>query len=806
MARPASSKQSSSTPPPPLYFEDTSLSREAERRYLNYALSVITSRALPDVRDGLKPVQRRILYTMHHDLRLAPDAKARKSAAVVGDVMGKYHPHGDQAIYDAMVRLAQPWVMRAPMVEGQGNFGSVDGDSPAAMRYTEAKLRPIALELLSELGQRTVDWRPNYDGTRSEPVVLPARFPNLLVNGAQGIAVGMATSIPPHNLGEIIDASIALIETPDLPTKKLVSFVKGPDFPTGGLLMASRREIEDIYETGSGSLKLRGEWTTEEEDGRRGSSSIVITSIPFAVERANIVEKIAQVIISKKLPTLLDVRDESTEQIRIVLEIKKGTDPQLVMAYLFKQTPLAQNVQVNLTCLVPDSLAPGEGEACSPKRLGVRDILRSFLDFRLATLTRRIEFELDEVKKRIHLLEGFEIVFDALDEVIRIIRRSEGRADAASQLMKRFSLSEEQTDAILELRLYRLARLEILMIRKELAEKRAQAKHLEGVLKSTDKRWAMIRDELKDIRGKYADKRRTKIAGSIDEPEFQAEDFIIDEDANVILSTQGWLKRAKEIKDLGSTRLREGDSVLAATAGSTRASVAFFSNYGSCYVTRIHEVPQSTGYGDPVQKLFKLADGERMIAMFGFDPRVLEVPPAASASGDDDAEPSSSEVGPEPPFAVAVTKSGLALRFSLRGHRDPSTRSGRRFARLNEGDEIAYVGLCSDEDAVLAVASDGHALAVYTSDVALLSGAGKGTILIKLAEGERVVGATVVPTASGKVTVVSDKGKESSLVVDKFLGERARPGEVFMRREKPQRLLLPPPELPPLKFDTEEGT
>ncbi|NUP05247.1 MAG: DNA topoisomerase IV subunit A [Polyangiaceae bacterium] len=787
LAKAAASKGGST--PPPLFFDDISLSKEAERRYLNYALSVITARALPDARDGLKPVQRRILYTMQHELRLAPDSKPRKSAAVVGDVMGKYHPHGDASIYDAMVRLAQDWVLRAPLVEGQGNFGSVDGDAPAAMRYTEAKLRPLAGELLAELGQRTVDWRPNYDGTRSEPTVLPARFPNLLVNGAQGIAVGMATSIPPHNLGEVIDASIALIDDPNLSTKKLVGFVKGPDFPTGGLLQASKRELETIYETGSGSLKLRGEWTTE-EDSKKGTN-IIVTAIPFGVERGAIVEKIAQVILSKKLPTLVDVRDESTAVMRIVLELKKGADPQLVMAYLFKQTPLAQNVQVNMTCLVPE-----EGqETCAPKRLGLRDMLRAFLDFRELTLRRRLEFELGEVRSRIHILEGFEIVFDALDEIIKIIRASDGRKDAQEKLMKRFSLSAEQTDAILELRLYRLAKLEILMVRKELAEKRAEAKRLEGLLKSTPKRWSVIKDELESIRKTYGDKRRTKVSGTSAEPEFQEEDFIVQEDANVILSAQGWVKRLREVKDLSTTRLRDGDTVLAVAAGSTRSAVAFFSNHGSCYVCRVTDVPASTGYGDPVQKLFKLGDGERMIAMLGFDPRVLDVPEAGDAASAE----------PEPPFAVAVTRQGLGLRFSLRPHRDPSTRSGRKFARLNEGDEVVMVSLVgSAKDVVVCIATDGHAIGVKADDLALLSGAGKGTMVIKLDEGERLAGASLVAGGKGKVDFVTEKGKEMTIEASNVVGTRGGKGDVLMKRDRPVRLLLAPPEIPTLKIE-EEG-
>jgi DNA gyrase subunit A len=783
----------SAPPPPPI--QDTSLAEEAQRRYLNYALSVITSRALPDVRDGLKPVQRRILYGMHHDLHLTPDAKPKKSARVVGDVMGKYHPHGDASIYDAMVRLAQPFVMRSPLVDGQGNFGSPDGDAPAAMRYTEARLRPLAGELLGELGRRTVDWRPNYDGTTSEPIVLPARFPHLLVNGSQGIAVGMATSIPPHNLGEIVDACIALINQEDLPPAQLLKYVKGPDFPTGGQLHATRQELEAVYASGQGSLKLRGEWRLEgEDDGKRGPTNlsgarerpptIIITSIPYAVERKSIVEKIAEIIITKKLASLVDVRDESTAEVRIVLELKKGTDPQLVMAYLFKNTALSVYVQVNLTCLTPTDNV----EVASPKRLSLAEILRAFLDFRFATVTRRAEFDLSELDKRIHVLEGFEKVFDALDEVIRIIRRSEGRADAAEKLMARFKLSAEQADAILDLRLYRLAKLEILLVEKELGERRAEAQKLAALLKNPKARWTVIKEELAEIKQKYADKRRTKVVGNVDEPSYGEEDFIVAEDANVILSSQGWVKRVREVKDLGATRLREGDSVLAVVAGSTRAAVAFFSNLGGCYVARIHDLPSGAGYGDPVQKLFKLDDGERMVACLSFDPRALDVPTPGEEAGE-----------PEPPFALAVTRSGFGFRFSLRQHREPSTRAGRRFAKPKEGDEVLAVMPVGDGDTIVCASGDGHVLGVPAAEIPALSGPGKGVIVMNVDDGERLVGATSVLAVSERVTLETDKGKLKEIRVTEVLGRRAHRGTPVVKRDRFTRLVPTPLVVPSLE-------
>ena len=782
-------KGKGSDPPPP-EIPDTTLIEEAKRRYLNYALSVITSRALPDVRDGLKPVQRRILYAMHNDLRIGPDAKHRKSAAVVGDVMGKYHPHGDVAIYDAMVRMAQDWVMRAALVDGHGNFGSLDGDAPAAMRYTEARLRPLALEMLTELGHRTVAWRPNYDGTRSEPVVLPSRFPNLLVNGSQGIAVGMATSIPPHNLGEVIDACTALIGDRTLTLFRLLTHIKGPDFPTGGQLFVSKKELEEVYAAGQGSLKLRGEWKTEEDTRKGAGGTIVITSIPYGVERKVIVEKIAEVIIAKKLPALVDVRDESTRDVRIVLETKRGTDPQLVMAYLYKHTPMQVNVQVNLTCLVPTD----NPELAAPKRLSLAEVLLHFIDFRFDTVTKRTEFDLEELGKKIHVLEGFEKIFDALDEVLKIIRKSDGRKDAQEKLIARFALSDEQADAILELRLYRLAKLEILLVQKELAHLRGDAKKLETLLKSADKRWALVKDELTELRAKFGAKRLTKVTGSTDEPEFSEEAFIIDEDANVILSAQGWVKRVRELKDLGSTRLREGDSVAAAVAGSTRASVAFFSNVGVCYVCRIHDVPSSTGYGDPVQKLFKLADGERMVAMYSFDPRALDVP-----APNDDAEE------PEPPYALAVTRSGLGLRFSLRAHREPSTRAGRKFAKLNEGDEIIAVLPASAGDTVLCASTEGHALGVGVDLIPVLSGAGKGSILMKIDETDRLLGAVVASESGGVLVVETEKGKTHELSRAKILGVRADRGGQIVKRDRFARIVPPAVVAPVLEGGKSSG-
>src|SRR5207248_5985200 len=493
------------------------LHEEARRRYLNYALSVITARALPDVRDGLKPVQRRILYGMYNDLRLTSDAKYQKCAQVVGHIMGRYHPHGDTAIYDALVRMTQDFSLRHPLVDGHGNFGSLDGDSAAAYRYTECRLTPVASELLTELSKQTVGFRPNYDGTRFEPIVIPARVPQLLMNGTTGIAVGMATNVPPHNLGELADALIELSKDAKLETKDLLKHIKGPDFPTGGLVLNSRAELREIYETGQGGVRMRGEWKVE--DLPRGGKQIVVTSIPYTVNKSSLVAKLGEIVRERKLAHLVDVRDESTKDVRIVLEIKRDSDPELVMAYVFKNTQLQTNFNVNMTCLVPTE----NPEVGTPQRLGLKEILRYFLDFRFEVVTKRFEFDLAEVQKRLHILQGFEKVYDALDEMIKIIRKSDGKEDAATKLMKRFEIDEVQTDAILDMRIYKLARLEILVVQKEAKEKRAEAKELKTLLASDRQRWGVVREEIKEIASQYGDKRRTRIGGGGEEVEYSEE-------------------------------------------------------------------------------------------------------------------------------------------------------------------------------------------------------------------------------------------------------------------------------------------
>jgi DNA gyrase subunit A len=730
------------------------LHEEARRRYLNYALSVITSRALPDVRDGLKPVQRRIIYGMFQDHRLTHEAKYQKCAKVVGTIMGQYHPHGDVAIYDALVRMAQDFSLRYPLVDGHGNFGSLDGDAAAAMRYTECRLAALAAELVQELAKRTIDYRPNYDGTQFEPIVIPARLPQLLMNGTTGIAVGMATNIPPHNLAELCDALIDLSRHKDLEVKDLLKHIKGPDFPTGGQILNSKSELRQIYETGQGSVRVRGEWKLEEMP--RGGRLVVVTSIPYAVNKSNLVAKFGELVRERKLTPLVDVRDESTKDVRIVLEIKRDADPELVMAYLYKHTALQTNFGVNLTCLVPTA----NPEIGTPKRLDLKSILRYFLDFRFDVVTRRFEFDLKQVQQRLHILDGFAKVYDALDEMLKMIRKSEGKDDAAKKLIKRFKLSEEQADAILEMKLYRLARLEILVIQKELKEKRSEQRRLKELLGNDRSRWAVVREEIAEIQKAYADKRRTKIGGAgSEEVEYSEEAFIADEDAQVVLTRDGWIKRVRELKDPSQTRVREGDEVAYVLGGSLKSNLVVFSNFGTAYVTRFNDVPASTGYGDPVQKLFKFDDNERVVGALSLDKRLAH-----------------------PEKLLALSRGGYGLRFLLAPHTEVSTRAGRRFSRPAKEDELIGVVPVEEKDFLAVVTEDAYALVTKAKEVNELSGAGRGVRVIKVQADDKVVGFLCTADRKAELPLETSKGRKLELTVRQPSG-RGGKGRQLVRKD-----------------------
>ena len=744
------------------------LHEAAQARYLNYALSVITSRALPDVRDGLKPVQRRILYTMWQQ-NLTADAKHRKCAKVVGDVMGSYHPHGDTAIYDTLVRIAQPFSMRYPLIDGAGNFGSLDGDNAAAMRYTECRLARLSDELLMEIDQDTVHFRPNYDGTKTEPVVLPARIPSLLVNGATGIAVGMATSIPPHNLGEVCTALLKLLENDEIGNAQLCRYIKGPDFPTGGQILNNQEELRQIYKTGSGTVRLRGTWDIGPDT--RTTKTVYIESIPYTVNKAQLVERIGEIVLSRKLPQVVDVKDISTDDVRIALTLKSDADEKMVMAYLYKHTPLQTTVPVNLTCLVPTE----NPEVGRPERLALKEILWHFLHFRLDVVTGRLEHELAALKKRIHILEGFETVFDALDEILRIVRKSDGKADAAEKIIKRFNLDAEQTDAILELKIYRLARLEILVIQKELEEKRKRSRQINALLKDEDSRWTIVRQEIEELQKTHGnakiDPRRTKIEAE-EEVEFTEQDFIVEEDNVAIVSRDGWVKRQKEVRDLSTTRLREGDSVLAVIAGSTRATAVFFTNFGVAYTCRLIDVPASTGYGEPIQRLFKLKDGERVVAAVSLDPRAT---PQIAAKKEGDVPPT---------HALAVTSDGYSLRFSLEPFVEPSTRAGRRFARPSKDAAIVGVAVLTGGETIIAATQQARAMLCKAEEVNFLSGPGKGVLLIKLAKGEdRVLGFIASTDDRDLMRVETTRGAEQTISTAKYtVTSRGGKGRELLQR------------------------
>ena len=757
----------------------------ANSRYLSYALSVITSRALPDIRDGLKPVQRRILYSMFASLRLYPDARYRKSATIVGDTMGKYHPHGDSAIYDAMARMAQPFALRDPLVDGHGNFGSIDGDRPAAMRYTEAKLLPLAMELLEELRQNTVPFRPNFDATLSEPVVLPSRIPNLLVNGATGIAVGMATSIPPHNLGEVVSGAIYMVDSllrradhtwPSNAVNRLLNHhILGPDFPTGGRMMNSAEELHDMYRKGEGTVILRGTYQVERK------SKVIITSIPYAINKSDLVEKIASHIAGGKVPQLLDIRDESTDDIRIVLDLKRGANVEAAMGYLFKYTPLQSRFHVNLTCLLPT----GNPQVCEPKRINLQEALEHFLMFRLDVVTRRLRHELEQLEERIHILEGFEIIFNALDEAIKIVRSSRNRSDGAQRLRHRFSLSEPQANAILDTRLYKLSQLEIQAVREELEAKRIRAQEIRNLLGDELARWKLVRNDLKGIRQQFSTDRRTTIA-SEDEAgyEYSEEDFIVDEDTAVIVTRAGWIKRQRSYTDVRSIRVREGDEVGWTLGAGTRSTVVLLTNFGRAYTIRVNDIMSTTGHGIPLQKLFDFSDRERVIGALPCDSRIAR---PAKSSGEE--EP----LG----YLVAVTTGGMVLRQPLKLLEDVSTRKGRRYMRLREDDEVFGAWLAAGDEFVCLVSRSGHALIFPTEDIPVIGGPGKGVIGIRLGEEDVLIGATVSENARDGVPVETPRGRQEIIRRTKYeLSRRGGKGRKILQRGELTPSPLEPVELP----------
>ncbi len=654
---------------------DRTISEESRDRFLTYALSVVSGRALPDVRDGLKPVQRRILYAMLHELTLKPENSYKKSATIVGSVLGRYHPHGDVACYDALVRMAQNFSLRYPLIDGQGNFGSIDGDSAAAFRYTEARLLPLAIEVLGEIYEETVPWIDNFDASIKEPVVLPSKVPNLLINGSSGIAVGMATNIPPHNLRDTCAALLELLDKPSIDEEELISAIKAPDFPTGCLILNSRKELSEVYRTGQGPVRMRGAW--REEEASRGKRQIIIESIPYTVNKSTLVQKIADFVIAKKLPQITDVRDESTEKIRVVLELASDAKAEVAMAFIFKNTALETNFNVNLTALIPDANGIG-----IPRQLNLKQMLQSFLDFREQVVQKRLQYERKNLLERVHILEGFKIIFDALDEAIRIVRKSEGRSDAAEKLVKRFKLTDIQSFAIVDLRIYQLSKTNIDEILSELKAKLKRIKEIEEILASRKKILGLIRADLKEIQTRFADNRLCRIVTKDFELDVKESDYLVKEDVYALITEAGWVKRIRQNNELSSTRLREGDRILSAHASNTLDSIIIITNLGSIYRLQVSEFPASGGYGEPVQKLLKFKDNEQVVGSF-----------VLSSNKEQSAEDQIMD-GAKLVLASAKGFGFVAQLSDLQNIK----RNGRKLMKLKAGDTLASVCTASSND------------------------------------------------------------------------------------------------------------
>jgi topoisomerase-4 subunit A len=596
-------------PPTPNEAEEVALREALEERYLAYALSTIMHRALPDARDGLKPVHRRLLHAMR-ELKLEPGGGFKKSARVVGDVIGKFHPHGDQSVYDALVRLAQDFAQRYPLVDGQGNFGNVDGDNAAAMRYTEARLTEVARLLLEGIDEDAVDFRPTYDGSEQEPVVLPGAFPNLLANGSQGIAVGMATSIPPHNVAELCDAALHLIDKPQAKSSSLMRWVKGPDFPTGGIIVDTREQIAEAYATGRGSFRVRAKWHVEE--GARGAWTVVVTEIPWLVQKSRLIEKIAELLNERKLPLLGDIRDESAEDIRVVIEPKsRGSDPALLMESLFKLTELESRIPLNLNVLVKGRI---------PKVLGLAEVLREWLDHRRDVLLRRSNYRRQQIEKRLEVLGGYLIAYLNLDEVIRIIRTED---EPKPVLMKTFTLTEVQADAILNMRLRSLRKLEEMEIRREDKDLRAELKGIKAILASETEQWAKVADEVRSVREKFGPKtplgkRRTQFAEAPEHDLAAIEEALVErEPITVVVSDKGWVRTLKgHVADLSNLTFKTDDHLGYAFFAETTSKLLLFATNGRFYTLDAAKLPGGRGHGEPIRLFIDMEQDAAIVSLF----------------------------------------------------------------------------------------------------------------------------------------------------------------------------------------------
>ncbi len=701
---------------------------EMRQSFIEYSMSVITARALPDVRDGLKPVHRRILYAMNES-GIYPNRPHKKSAWTVGEVIGKYHPHGDFAVYDTMVRLAQWFSMRTPLIDGHGNFGNIDGDSAAAMRYTESRLARPAMELLRDLQKDTVDWQPNYDESLAEPQVLPARFPNLLVNGSSGIAVGMATNIPPHNLGEAIEATCYYIDHPDATVDELMQVMPGPDFPTGAVIMGSDG-IRQAYETGRGSITVRAK--AHVESTKTGRNRLVFTEIPYQVNKGTLQEKIAQLVNEKRIEGISDMRDESTSKgIRLVIELKKGVIPQVVLNNLYKFTSLQTTFGVNNLALV-DGV---------PKCLSLPEILRCYIDHQVDVVTRRTRYDLKKAQARAHILEGYLLALDHIDEVIQIIRSSQTDAEASARLIDRFGFTQEQTNAILEMKLRRLTGLERDKIEEELAGLRRAIAYYEDLLAHEEKILGVIKEEMREIEKKYADKRRTEIAAA--EKDLDVEDLIADEDMVVTITHTGYVKRIPVAtyrsqkrggKGVSGVNLKEDDVIAEMFIASTHEYVLFFSNRGKVYRLKVHELPIGTrqARGTAIVNLLPFEEGEKIASVI------------------------SCREFPENEFLLFATKQGMVKKTVMSAY-NRSRRDGIIAINLKAGDDLLDVRRVREGDKIIMATTAGKAIMFEEEQVRATGRDTSGVRGITMKDGAEVLGMEIT-NGKGDLFVITERG------------------------------------------------
>lgn len=721
--------------------ENRPLVDELQTAFLDYAMSVIVDRALPDVRDGMKPVHRRILYSMWRE-GLRATAKFRKCANVVGDVLGKYHPHGDLAVYDSLVRMAQDFSLRYPLVRGQGNFGSIDGDSPAAYRYTESKLAAIAEEMLFDIDRDTVDFRPNYDGSHLEPKVLPAKIPNLLLNGTLGIAVGMATNIPPHNLGELCDAISAMIENPDISLDELAEIIPGPDFPTGGIIY-DKNAIKAAYATGKGGIVMRAK--TEIVEEKSGSFRILVTEIPYYVNKSTLIEKIAELVTEKKIEGIRDLRDESNKEgIRIVIELKKDAYPKKVLNQLFKMTQLQDTFHVNMLCLV---------DGIQPRILNLKGIMEEYLKHRQEVVRRRTQFDLDRAKERMHILEGLRIALINIDDVIATIKKSKDKDEAKANLIKKFKLSEIQASAILDMRLQALANLERLKVEQEYDEKMKLIAELEAILKSAKRMLNIIKDEVIALKEKFGDERRTQVVSHA-VGEFSMEDLVPQEETIVMITADGYIKRLppdtfkqqhRGGKGVTGLSTKEEDVVEQMLTTNTHAEIMFFTTRGRVFRLKAYELPQGsrTSKGQAIVNFLQLAPGEKVSVTL----------PMEDIEG--------------MKYLVMVTSKGTIKKCELDDFSNVR-RSGLIAINLHDGDDLIWVKPSSGKDDISLVTRDGQSIRFNEDDVRAMGRVAAGVRGIKLKNAkDAVVGMDVInPNLAEKGTL------ELFTITENGLGKR----------------------------------